>query len=227
MAERNTFAWRVEHWGYLRTAHWLLMRVLAKLTGLRLHYVFVILNPDDREPTPVPEGYSARILSIDELKPHAAHNEELDDEFMALVEARGDVCFANFYHDELVGFSFETLERARVTEQLDVLIPPGFSYGYKGWTHPDHRLKGLNLIRGDVSRARKVRPPSIFYIETSNYASLLHRYRMPKYRRLHVGYCGWFRCFGRDVPFTSRKAKWAGLRMVRKGATPKLRYTEV
>ena len=179
MAERDTFAWRIENWGYGRTLHWALMRLMNRLTGLRIHYVLVTMNPDEREPTPMPDGYTARIISIADLRPHAVDNEELDAEFLDLAEERGDVCFANFCGDELVGFSFETLERARATMQLDVLIPQGFSYGYKGWTHPDHRLKGLNLIRGDVSRERSNRPPSVFYIETTNYASLLRRYRSP------------------------------------------------
>jgi hypothetical protein len=106
-----------------------------------------------------------------------------------------------------------------VTAQLDALVPRGFQYVYKGWTHPDYRRANLTSARMRVRRnaLREERAPrGIRYIETHNYASLLHGYRAPADRDLPMGFCGSFTFFGREIPFNSRRARWIGFELVRK-----------
>jgi hypothetical protein len=98
-------------------------------------------------------------------------------------------------------------------------VPAGFRYGYKGWTHPDHRRQNLSRMRGFVRRscvAKDHQVRTISYIETHNYASLLHSYRSPTLRSIRMGFAGWITLFGRKIPFNSRHARWVGFEFVRK-----------
>lgn len=219
---RVPFRQRMRDWGLRRTLYWYLMHALSKF-GIHLHYVRVgadMLDILGNEVAPeTPQGYGTRVVGVDELLPLAGVVAGLDREFVLAAFERGDVCTANYFDGELVGFSFSTCKRARVSAQLDVLVPDGFRYGYKAWTHPEHRRRNLARARGYVRRqtlkwAHEVR--SISYIETHNYPSLLRSYRHPRQRSLPMGFCGWVTLFGREIPFNSRRAKWIGFEFVRR-----------
>ena len=122
---------------------------------------------------------------------------------------------------------FTTRSRARVSEQLDVLIPPGFRYGYKAWTHEDHRRRHLSKMRGHFHFTTVPRPyeeRGIWYVETHNYMSLLHSYVHPRQRAMRMGYCGWLTLFGRQIPFNTRAAKWIGFEFVRRSDDGRRQY---
>lgn len=216
------FQKRRQDWGLKRALHWVLMNLLRRLLGLRLYYVLVESNVREivgEQQPPVPEGIDTRIVGIEELFPFAGKVADLDREFLETVRARGDVCIANFRHDELVGFAFVSFTRARASAQLDVLVPKGFQYVYKGWTHPDYRRANLGAARvylrhGLLRENHGQR--GISYVETHNYASLLHGYRHPRERSLLMGFCGSITVFGREIPFNSRRARWVGFEMVRR-----------
>jgi hypothetical protein len=223
------FSSRKTDWGLKRALHWEVMNLLSKL-GVRVHYVTVgsdmreILGED--EPV-VPPGYETRMIGLEELRPYADRTPGLATDDLEAMFGRGDVCTANFFGDELVGFSFSSFTRARATSQLDVLIPDGFRYGYKAWTHPDHRRANLSRMRGYTRR--RTLPfdhdrRSISYIETHNYPSLLHGYRHPRLRSLRMGLVGWITVFGRQIPFASRRARWIGLEFARTGDTRRRQY---
>jgi hypothetical protein len=176
---------------------------------------------DLRDPTPpaVPPGYVTRLGCKADFVPHIGRVAHLDAEFVERAFAHGDECSLTLYGDELVGFTFCSRSRARVTPQLDVLVPKGFRYVYKEWTHPAHRRRNLARMGSWVRNFQARRPfaeRSISYVETHNYASLLHAPRNPSEHAIHMGYVGWFTWFGRQIPFNSRKAKWVGLEFVRK-----------
>lgn len=220
-ARVENFHTRRRDWGLKRALHWQVMSLLFKL-GIRVHYVFLEPNLGEifgEEKPVVPEGFDTRIVGLETMLPVAGIVPDLDREFLETVFARGDLCVANFRGEEVVGFAFFSFTRARMTPQLDVLVPKGFIYGYKGWTHPDYRRSNLTSSRVYV-RHRWMRQHhslrGINYIETHNYASLLRSYRAPHHRRIKMGLCGWFTLFGRQIPFNSRRAKWLGFEMVRK-----------
>ncbi len=206
------------------------MSLLNRVFGLRLHHVFVRHGlPDKRPQFTVPPEYTNRIVPPTELLPFAgepsADNGHLSEEFLRDSETRRDVCIASFFNDELVGFDFFSTTKAPVTDQLEIIVPPGFNYSYKSWTHPDHRRNHLSTIRIDVGRDPEV--TSMYYVETHNYPSLLRPYRYPTTRRQHMGYIGWVEFRGREYPFASRRARWVGIEYQRIGAPKKRLYTEI
>ncbi len=219
---------RRRDWGLKRALHWEVMQALSKL-GLRVHYVFVGSGMreivGETEPV-VPPGYETRVVGLDDLLPYAS-DPALSRAFLETAFGRGDRCTANFFNGRLVGYSFNGYVRARVNDQIDVLVPPGFRYGYKSWTHSEHRRANLSRMRGYVRR--KTLPVeheqrNISLIETHNYASLLHGYRHPRLRGLRMGFAGWITLFGRKIPFTTRRARWIGLEFVRTDDTRVRQY---
>jgi hypothetical protein len=229
MRKIANFNVRRRDWGWRRALHWEVMSGLAWL-GIRVHYVNIGADMQqiigEEKPEVSPE-YDTRMIGFDEIVSYVDRVPGLSRENLETAFGRGDVCAANFYHGELVGFSFCSYTRARVTDQLDVLVPEGFRYGYKGWTHPDHRRANLQLMRSYV---RRIANPadrdkrSLEYIETHNYASLLHRYRHPVSRKIRAGFAGWITIGGRQIPFSTRHARWVGFLFVRKGDLRRRQY---
>jgi hypothetical protein len=212
---------RSRQWGWRRALYWELMHLLERL-GIRVHYVMVGADMHEivgEEKPETPPEYQTRVVRVSELESFAERVPGLDREFLEAAKQRNDICTANFCDGELVGYAFSTFSRARVTEQLDVLVPEGFRYGYKGWTHPEHRRANLSRMRTYVRRQTRRADHlerSIHYIETHNYPSLLHGYRHPRMRSLRMGLCGWITVFGRQIPFNSRRARWIGFEFVRR-----------
>jgi hypothetical protein len=220
---------RLKDWGPLRTLYWYFMTLVQRISGLRLHHVFLHAGLPGRVPIPLEPGYVHEDVSPVALIPHIGDAEELsqelDPEFLESSCDNGDVCIASFLGNKLVGFDFSSTTRAPVTSQLELVVPPGFYYSYKSWTHPDHRRKKLAAGRIEILRRRDMM--AVYYVETHNYPSLLRPYRYPSARRIHMGYAGWIEVLGREYPFATRKAKWLGFEFIKKGATFKRLYTEI
>lgn len=230
MGKIANFSGRRRDWGLKRALHWEIMHTL-ELLGVSVNYVRVggdmreILGETRPE---VPPGYDTRMVGLAELLPYVGEETGLTREFLEAAFARGDRCTANFFGERLVGFSFNCYTRARVNDQIDVIIPEGFRYGYKAWTHPEHRRARLSKMRGYVRRRTlpfDIDCRSISYVATHNYPSLLHGYRHPRVRGLAMGLCGWVTVFGRKIPFNSRRAKWVGFEFVRREDAGRRQYT--
>ncbi len=212
-------------WGAARTARWYVMRALARVAGFHVHYLSVDAGFRElryQTPPRTPPGYETRLVDVADLLPYVDRTPGLSAEFVQRAVELGYECIANFHHGDIVGYSFSSRTRAPVTDQLDVIVPTGFRYGFKGWTHPDHRRLKLSEVRTYVRFTFGNNPPgerSIHYIETHNYPSLLHRYRHPRERRIRIGYVGWITLFGRQIPFNSRGAKWLGAVFLRRDDT--------
>ena len=226
------FRKRCYDWGWFRAVYCLFMGALARL-GFRIHMVGVGAHRVDlqvKEPPEVPPGYITRPVGKADLERYVGKLEtNLTQAFLDKAFGHGDTCIACFKDDELVAFSFDSRTRTTVTDQLDVLIPDGFKYGYKSWTHPDHRRKNLSKMLGWVARNELERDFSergIWYIETHNYASLLHTYKHPGLWTIRTGYVGWFTIFGRQVPFNTRWAKKIGFEFVMKDDSRTRYYAE-
>jgi hypothetical protein len=200
------------------------MSLAKRWLGLNIAYVLVgsgsnrVRNESRLEP---PAGYEVRNIRPEELYAHIGTVPDLSTAFVREIAARKDSCVASFHEGSLVGFSFQTSSLAEVTDQLEILIPKGFHYTYKTWTHEAHRRKGLSRIQGSIRTHGKA--PSndrgIWYVETHNYPSLMSGYRHPRDRPLRMGFIGWIRLWGRDYPFVSRTAAWLGLELVRRDRT--------
>lgn len=224
------FMRRRADWGLRRALYWQLMHFLARC-GFRIHKVGVgstRFDLFDPEPPEVPPGYETRPLGKTDLEPYVDKLEtNLTQDFLDQAFANGDDCVGSFYGDQLVAFSFDSRTRTTVTDQLDVMIPEGFKYGYKAWTHPDHRRRNLSKMISHVKWkqvARDYGERGIWYIETHNYQSRLHSYIHPREWSIGFGYVGWFTLFGRQIPFNTRWAKKIGLEFVRKSDHRKRYY---
>lgn len=231
MGKRANFSQRKRDWGLGRALYWELMNAVARL-GVHLHYVNIdghLSAIMDETPPAVPTGYDTRYLGFEELRAYEGLVPDMDGAFLDSACARGDVCIANFHDDELVGFAFLSFTHARATPQLDVLVPEGFQYVYKGWTHQNHRRAGLAAarvhLRHQLLRANPAQR-SISYVETHNYASLLRGYRHPRERLLRMGFCGWITVLGRQIPFNSRRAKWIGFELTPSGNHRRRQYVK-
>jgi hypothetical protein len=207
------------------------MSALARFAGIRVHYVLVGSGSgrvSRAEPPRIPAGYQVRMVGRDDLLPYAGRVTDLSAGFLDVAFGRGDVCVASFFGDELVGISFQSGGRAKVTEQLDILVPEGFRYTYKTWIHPAHRRRNLSQAQTYVrtrARAAADLDRGLWYVETHNYASLLHGYRHPRDRYLDMGLIGWISWFGREIPFRTRRAAWLGVELVRRGDRRVRQYT--
>jgi hypothetical protein len=194
---------------------------------VRVHYVTVRNEMRHRPRPETPPGYDTRFVGRDEMLPYAGRVPGIERDFLDTAFARGDLCMANFGGDELLGFAFVSLSRARASPQLDVLVPRGFLYVYKGWTHPEHRRAQLAAarvyLRQQYMQANDAQW-SISYVETHNYISLLRGYRHPRERGLRMGFCGWITVFGRQIPFNSRRARWVGFELVRRDDDGRRQY---
>jgi hypothetical protein len=225
----ETLRQHARDWGWKRAIYWQIMQPLGKRLGFHIHYVQVGADrPDLDDPVApeIPPGYTARLGCKEDFLPALDKIRNLDQAFVDEAFHHDDECTVTFYGDELVAFSFNTRVKAPVTDQLEIVVPAGFRYGYKSWTHPDHRRNNLSAMGGFVKRTQGMRPfdeRGIWYVETHNYPSALRSYRRPSERAIMMGLVGWFTIFGRQIPFASRHAKWIGFCFTRKDA-PRNQY---
>lgn len=213
----KTYSEKRTEWGHNRLLQWYAWRTL-KLIGIVPCQVYVESSVPADQHISIPSDYSIRQMTPTGLIPYTGKN-TLDAEFLQQAEQRGDYCAAIFQGDELVGYRFASCTRAPVTPQLDIIIPQGFSYGYKAWIKSEHRRKHLdkaaaNMI--DLVISRETGRRSIWYIEKGNFPSRMSGYKHPSERPLRMGTCGWLTVFGRQIPFNSRTARWVGIRIVQK-----------
>ena len=215
-------------WGLRRAIAWYIYRALRRILNVHIYRLWMSSGNNDAWiaglPSEVPEGYTARLVEPEELIPYAKPENDLDVEFLEESQARKDECVACFYDGEVVSYGFNATTRSPVTAALDIQVPPGFVYGFKVWTHPDHRRRGLTKVRGkvmhDYRTQHRIRDPRIIrYIEFNNYASMLNnRYEPPNERSLYLGIIGWIGIGGKVIPFNGRRARWIGAVLVKKGA---------
>lgn len=211
---------RARQWGWHRAFYWQIMHAFARGLGFHVHYVTIGADRPRllslyREPPRVPDGYSVRFGCKEDFLKAVGKVPNVDFRFIEEAFGRGDECSIVLHGDELVNFCFWTRAWAPVTDQLRVIVPEGFRYVYKAWTHADHRRKGLSNVNSYWRNTRRVAPfeeRSISYVETHNYASLLRSYQHPNERGIYCGYVGWITLFGREIPFSTRQARWIGLR---------------
>ncbi len=219
-------------WGWRRAIYRQLMQEVGGRLGFHIHYVQIAADrPDRRSPVApeVPPGYTTRLGCKDDFLPFLGKVPQMDRAFLDAAFSRGDESVVTFFHGDLVAYSFNTRVNAPVTDQLEIVVPAGFRYGYKSWTHPDHRRKNLSAMGGYVKQTQGDRPfdeRGIWYVETHNYPSVLRGYRHPCDRSIMMGLVGWFTLFGRQIPFASRQAKWIGFRFTRKDHPQKFQYLQ-
>ncbi len=223
---------RIKDWGWRRVLFGTFLRILYRLVGLRLNRVWIGHGRLDLEPPPFdpPEGYDVRMVTREDLMPFARKEYLLDPEFLDVAFGNGDIVTAAFYDGDLVSYTFNTTKRTIVDDQLELLVPDGFRYGYKGWTHPDHRRKYVSRMlwapRRKYYEENNLNHRGAWYIQLNNYPSRLYTHRHLNMIGIRTGFFGSVRLFGREIPFNSRWARKMGLILVRKGDNNTRLYTD-
>ena len=193
-----------------------LMSGLRRLFGLNL---FLVQYGDDKSkvaPPTLEEGYTTRTCTPEQLKQWASSEVGLPISFLDDAQKRGDRCVANFFHDDLVGYVFVAKSNAPLTNQLEVAIDNRLVYRYKAWTHPNHRRKHLSMARGRLNKTLFPLQPgqrTIAYVATTNFPSRLVR---PEIHPQAVGYSGYFKLAGREIPFNTPGTRRAGFKVQRR-----------
>jgi hypothetical protein len=92
-----------------------------------------------------PACYYGQVLSEDILRGYADRPEyELPHNFLDQAFAKGDECYGYFAGNVLVHYDwFSRKDTKTKWRGLEVRIHPHYVYSYKGFTHSQHRGKGL------------------------------------------------------------------------------------
>lgn len=220
----DNFKERLE-WGLPRMFAFYVFTLLEKWFGFHVYRVWVSSGlfgaKLDQLPQAIPEAYPTRRVEPRDLIPYVSAENKLSEAFLKGAQARGDVATVVFHKEKIVSYGFESHTRTPFEHGLELIVPPGFRYGYKSWTHSDFRRKGLtkliSKVKWDERRAQGRLKRRIWYIKFHNYPSLLTDvYEPPHQRPIHVGTLVVLKIIGRTLCFNSRRAKWFGSVLVRK-----------
>jgi hypothetical protein len=134
---------------------------------------------------------------LDETKDPALR---LSTEFIAGAKARDDVCIGAFHGDRLVAYRWYAVSGTAPCDDPLYIRNTGHrqTYGYKMFTHPQHRGRRLQLytmIYGDAQMLRRGFTHATLYVATHNFASRRGLSRVPSQRL--VGLVACVRLFGR------------------------------
>jgi len=104
---------------------------------------------------PALPGITIREVNADELL-EAARDPALDLEplFVREALARGDLAWGAFEHGKLVCYTWRAFSKAPFTDGFWVRVPAPFQYGYKSFTLPSHRGRGLYPAVGRIADQR-------------------------------------------------------------------------
>lgn len=195
----------LKQWG-LRRALWAKLMVLIRPWFFlsRISAVEVAAYPPMIRPT---DELTVRRATREDLVAAAAENpDQLSQAFVDQALSRGDYCVAAFDGAQMVAWAWASFDRAPHDDGLWVKVEAPFSYGYKWYTKPDYRGKGIILqltVLRDRIGAESGRTHSVGFIETHNYASWQASKRLGSQS---VGYAGYLKLRGRSYPFRTRGA---------------------
>jgi hypothetical protein len=140
----------------------------------------------------VPTGYSFRAISAAELLEAARDPAlQLSAEGIDAAQRRGDLFFGIFAGNRLVAYRWYALSGATPLEEGLVIryARAGRAYGYRAFTHPEHRGKRLHVYSTRLSDAElRARGyiQTVGYIAAENFASLRSNSRLSGSQRIGV-----------------------------------------
>lgn len=213
MADKRIYAvapfpptWAERPWGAImrRVRPWF---YLAHVTTRPLFEVPRLVPPDDIEVRyPTREELHAAAENDEMLLDKARLDESLD---------RGDLCTAAFDGDRMVGYAWNAFRTAPHIDDIWIEFREPFRYGYKSFVLPEYR--GRRISNGmaphtDADSIKRGYTRAISFVDTHNYKSIRSSCRHPG--RTFEGVAGYFRLFGKVIPFRSPAVKRLGFRFV-------------
>jgi GNAT superfamily N-acetyltransferase len=194
----------------------LLGRALLRLECLfRLSvYCVNVRALKDRSDVAPSTGITYRKLTAAELLA-ATDNIELDlaPEFISEAMERGDLAWGAFEHDQLVGYTWRAASQAPFMDGLWVRVPRPLQYGYKSYTRPSHRGRGIYPAVSRVADEQSIElgyPAMLDLVDIANIAS--HR-AANKLGSRTSGYAGYVKLFGRRLTFRTPGARSIGVEL--------------
>jgi GNAT superfamily N-acetyltransferase len=205
----------LQRWG-LRKAIW------SKLMGWAKPWFFLCrVNALEIEAYPevAPPGgqLTIRLATREDLLAAAEeYPDQLSASFVEEAMSRGDYCVAAFDQAQMVAWAWASFDLAPHGDGLWVKVEPPYSYGYKWYTKPEYRGRGiilqLTVLRDKIGREAG-RTHNIGFVETHNYASWRSTRRLGSHM---VGYAGYFKLFGKPYPFRTPGVVKHSFRFVRR-----------
>jgi len=170
-----------------------------------------------------PAAYEFFCGCVTELTPYVDHTDALSTEFLSEAAAKKHKCVWAIKGDELAAFRIFGGHSAPVSNQLDLVVPDGLLYTYKGYTLPGHRRQGMAkwLSIVDERQLNPERKLWLWYIEKANRPSHLQMQSDRNVNATRIGLVGWFSLLGRELPFSNGSARRRGVQLARqKGMSP-------
>ena len=163
----------------------------------------------------IPTGVSIMLASIEQCL-QATHNRSLQmsEQFVRYAFANEMMCHAAFVHDKMVSYAWRSEHSAPHTEELDVAIAPGYSYGFKALTLAEFRGKGIYPAIAEMEQreclARGLHH-GISFTETHNRSAIIAD---RKFGNTIVGLAGYIGTKNRPQCFRSKSVAQLGFGFV-------------
>jgi hypothetical protein len=106
---------------------------------------------------------------------------ELDEAFLDRALEKGDRCMAILEGDRLAAYGWYSDRETEVSPGLALSFAPGWTYMYKGFTHPAYRglrLHARGMASALIACAEEGRHGLVSFVEANNYNSLRSVHRM-------------------------------------------------
>ncbi|MBC7983317.1 MAG: hypothetical protein H7Y02_05610 [Candidatus Obscuribacterales bacterium] len=137
---------------------------------------------------------------------------QLGTEFVERALHRGNYCIGAFKGNTLAAYAWRSFDIASHTLGVIVRVTPPVCYSYKAFTRERFRGKKIwpALSRtSDEICLKQGRDQMIGFIEVDNFASIKAAQTLGA---IDLGFAGFFRLFGRCLPFHDRRIKRTGFR---------------
>jgi hypothetical protein len=199
---------QLERWSFPQRLYAALLRRLARWFGIKVFWVYGRpLAADQDVPACLNDDYSFAQMSETELMRYADDPVfQLPRDFVRAAVASGDPCFGVLYRGRLVAYRWYGLTGSTPCDEglLIRYAEPGCVYGYKAFTHPEHRGRRLHLYTMKESDSRLMDrgfTRAVGYIETHNFASLRNNSRLRGVQT--IGWVVTLRILGRRLVINS------------------------
>jgi len=183
----------------------------------RLYFAHVTTRPLFEAPRLLPpEGIEVRYPTREELQAAAGRGDMmLDGPRLDDALARGDLCSAAFDGNRMIGYAWSAFRTAPHIDDIWIEFQPPYRYGYKSFVLPEYRGRRVSngmATQSDADSIERGFTHAISFVETHNYKSIRATCRHPG--RRFEGIAGYFRLFGKVIPFRSPAVKRLGFRFI-------------
>ena len=162
------------YWGARKALHISLMNLLGR-TGFQLVYVYTRALVDYSDAPFEEDGFSYRSLTNADLTLASSDPAlDLSPEFLTRAWSHGDLCCGAFHGDKLVSYAWRSGVEAEHVPGLKVVVANNCRYGYKAFTRPEYRGRGIypRITRlEDQECIRRGKTTVVAFSASHNYAS--------------------------------------------------------